>query len=297
MYSGPNLNQKLSSSFLQLRFDKFLLTFDLKKAFNMLALQDIDQAKLLFFWYKNVGKDNSLVAYKNVRLPFGLRCSPFLLMYSLYYILVLQHTENEELDCLKTLLYSLIYMDNGAITSDNANYLTWAYEQLPGIFSSYKFNVQQIVTNDLNLQMQIDEDFVEDTACLNKLFGLTWDRISDEIFTNPINLNPTAKTKREVLQTIAAQFDLFGFNMPLFNRCRLYMHKLQCQKHLGWDKVLTDEQQREWKNIARQCNSAPALKLDRSMGSRSSKYNIVVFTDASRYICGCITQDIETTQV
>ena len=46
MYSGPNLNQKLSSSFLQLRFDKFLLTFDLKKAFNMLALQDIDQAKL-----------------------------------------------------------------------------------------------------------------------------------------------------------------------------------------------------------------------------------------------------------
>ena len=77
------------------------------------------------------------------------------------------------------------------------------------------------------------------------------------------------------------------------------MHKLQCQKHLGWDKVLTDEQQREWKNIARQCNSAPALKLDRSMGSRSSKYNIVVFTDVSRDICGCITylQEVESSSL
>ena len=92
MYAGPNLNQKLSSAFLNLRFDDKLLIFDLKKAFNMLSLKEIDQARLLFFWFNNVDAgDYSLVAYKNVRLTFGLRCSPFLLMISLYYILVLMY--------------------------------------------------------------------------------------------------------------------------------------------------------------------------------------------------------------
>ena len=49
MFSGPCLNQKLSSALLQLRFDKNLLTYDLKKAFNQLMLSDVDQSKLLFF--------------------------------------------------------------------------------------------------------------------------------------------------------------------------------------------------------------------------------------------------------
>ena len=289
MYSGPNLNQKLSSSFLQLRFDKYLLTFDLKKAFNMLSLQEIDQAKLLFFWFRNIGKnDFSLVAYKNVRLPFGLKCSPFLLMYSLYYFLVLQACEDEKLNNLKSLIYSLIYMDNGAVTSNDKEYLTWACDQLTAIFSPYKFEVQQIVTNELNLQMELDQYNTEDTPCVNKLFGLKWDRVSDEIFTNPINLNARAKTKRQILQTIASQFDLFGFNMPLFNRCRLFLHKLQCTKALGWDEILSGEQQREWNNIVRQVNNAPPLRMERSVGSRHGTFNIVVFTDASRDFCGAV---------
>ena len=290
MYSGPNLNQKLSSSFLQLRFDKFLLVFDLKKAFNMLALSDIDQARLLFFWFKNVNKgDFSLVAYKNVRLSFGLRCSPFLLMYALYHILVSQHTGDRMLKELKVLIYSLIYMDNGAITANDPEYLRWSFEQLPDIFQPYKFELQQLVTNNLDLQGTIDQNLDKDTPCQGKLFGLTWDRISDHIFTRPIQLDSLAKTKREVLRTIASQFDIFGFNMPLFNRCRLFMHNLQCQKNLSWDKVLSPSQQNEWRNIVRQCNNAPPLKVDRSLGSRESTYDIVVFTDASRDIYGCIT--------
>ncbi|XP_068200621.1 uncharacterized protein [Palaemon carinicauda] len=65
---------------------------------------------------------------------------------------------------------------------------------------------------------RIDKDMKFETPIENKLFGLTWNRISDEIFTKPINLNADASTKREVLTTIAAQFDIFGFNLPLMNR-------------------------------------------------------------------------------
>ena len=297
MFSGPTLNQKLSSSFLHLRFDRKILLFDLKKAFNQLSLSENDQSKLLFFWYKNaVQGDFSLVAFKNVRLSFGLRCSPFLLMMALYYILVLQPSEDSRLSELKKTVYSLIYMDNGAITAESLEELYWSYKQLPDIFKPYKFDIQQLVTNEITLQEEIDKDTGNSTPLTNKLFGLTWDRNTDEIFTRPICLNSDAKTKRSILQTIASQFDIFGFNMPLFNRCRLFMHKLQCQKNLGWDQVLAPELQREWQNICKQTNRAPPIKVSRYIGPRDGTYNIIGFSDASREIYGCVIylQHIET---
>ena len=300
MFSGATLNQKLSSSFMHIRFDRMLMVFDLKKAFNMLALDDNDQSKLIFFWYKNIKKrDFSLVAYRNVRLSFGLRCSPFLLMISLYYMLVIQHTGNDELDNLKKLIYALIYMDNGAVSFNDVDKLRWAYQQLDSIFEPYKFSIQQLVTNDSALQMEIDQSYNCSTPSLNKLFGLTWDRVTDEISTKAIKLDPDAKTKRTVLQSIASQFDIFGFNLPLFNRCRLYMHKLQCQQKLGWDQILSEDQQKEWKNISRQCNNSPVVKVSRFVGPRDGSFNILVFSDASREIYGCVLylQHLETGKI
>ena len=85
IHSGPCLNAKLSSSLIYLKFGKSLLIFDLQKAFNQLVLSDKDSAKLLTLWYKDVtNSDFSLICYKNVRLPFGFRCSPTLLMLALY---------------------------------------------------------------------------------------------------------------------------------------------------------------------------------------------------------------------
>ena len=300
MFAGPTLNQKLSSAFLHIRFDLKLLTFDLKKAFNMLALSEEDSSKLLFYWYKNVDKgDFSLVAYRNTRLSFGLRCSPFLLMISLYYLLVLQKTGNSRLDALKELIYALIYMDNGGISSNDSRELYWAFQQLNEIFEPFKFSVQQLITNDVDLQKHIDKDLEVETPIVNKLFGLSWNRITDEIFTRAIHLNSDASTKRTILQTIASQFDIFGLNLPLFNRCRLFMHKLQCQNKLGWDQPLTAEQLREWRNISKQCNHSPVIKVPRFIGRREGSYNILTFSDASRDLYGCVVyiQDIETGQI
>ena len=300
MFAGPTLNHKLSSAFIHNRFDLKLLTFDLVKAFNMLALNEVDQSKLLFFWYKDVSKgDFSLVAYKNTRLSFGLRCSPFLLMISLYFILVMQKTDNSKLDDLKGLIYSLIYMDNGGISSNDSRELYWAFRQLNDIFEPFKFRVQQLITNDVDLQKHIDKDCETETPVINKLFGLAWNRVTDEISTRAIQLNPVANTKRTILQTIAAQFDIFGFNLPLFNRCRLFMHRLQCQRNLGWDQPLTAEQLREWKNISNQLNNSPVIKIPRFIGNREGSYNLITFSDASKDIYGCVVyiQNIETGQI
>ena len=289
MFSGPTLNQKLSSALIHLRFDEKLITYDLKKAFNMLSLKEGDQARLLFYWYRNVHKgDFSLVAYRNVRLSFGLRCSPFLLMIALYYILVLQVDENEDITELKKLMYALLYMDNGAISTNSSDTLLWAYTKLPEIFLPYKFEVQQMVTNDIMLQRKIDEDNQVETPTECKLLGLTWDRVNDLLYTQPINLDGEANTKRSILKTIASHFDVYGFNLPILNRCRLFMHRLQCCKELKWDKVLNQDLLREWRNICRQANSSIPIKVARCVGRRESSYKLIAFTDASRNLYGTV---------
>ncbi|XP_064110021.1 uncharacterized protein LOC135217910 [Macrobrachium nipponense] len=75
MYAGPNLNQKLSSAFLNIRFDEKILIFDLKKAFNMLALSEIDQSRLLFFGFgmsPQVIAPQLLIKMSGFHLDFGV---------------------------------------------------------------------------------------------------------------------------------------------------------------------------------------------------------------------------------
>ena len=47
MFSGPNLNQKISSAMMHLRFDEKLLIYDLQKAFNQICLREEDSNRLL----------------------------------------------------------------------------------------------------------------------------------------------------------------------------------------------------------------------------------------------------------
>jgi hypothetical protein len=178
MHSGPSVNQKLTTSMMMLRFDPKLLCFDLRKAFLQIALGELDQSRLLFLWYANPAKnDFSLVTYKSVRLPFGLGPSPTILMIALFKILVVD-AENDpvKLKNLKQLIYSLIYMDNGAITSETSEELLWAYDQLNDIFNPYCFELQQFISNDKVVSQKFETTESDPDA---ELFGMIWNKDND----------------------------------------------------------------------------------------------------------------------
>ena len=141
MYSGPNLNQKLSTALTLLRFDSEILIFDIKKAYCQIGLNESDQNKMLFLWIKDLNK-KEVVLYRNKRLTFGAKCAPTILIASLYYILIMQ-TENDapRLKILKRLIYALIYVDNGAISMNSEKDIFWAYCQLAEIFAPYQMQL------------------------------------------------------------------------------------------------------------------------------------------------------------
>ena len=284
MHPGPCLNQKLTSSLLLLRFDPKLLIFDLEKAFCMIGLKDDDASKLCFLWYRDVQKgDYTLQAYKNVRLPFGLVCSPTLLMLSLNIILLNPAMEESaDITNLKKLIYALTYMDNCAVTSTSSEYLMWAKSQLGEIFSPYKFTLQQFCSNDQLLQ----EEFSLDQGPVD-LLGLKWDTVSDTLTVKKFELNCHASTKREILKTVASCYDPYNFLGPMLNRARIFLHGLQTNSTLGWDKKLSDADCREWRNICKQWNAAPPISLPRFVGNRDDDYRLITFTDSSNQIYGC----------
>ena len=301
MLSGPCLNQKITTALLHLRFDTKLLCFDIKKAFLNIGLTELDSNKLLFLWYNNVDKnDFSVVGYRSLRWPFGLVCSPCLLLLGLYRILMIDIEEDSrQMRELKRQIYSLMYMDNGSITSNDSQYLKWAFDNLSKIFEPYKFSLQQFVTNDDEIQAEIDQGSNDPISDEVKLLGLSWNRKKDCLSTRSIHLDTKANTKRTILKTIAAHFDVFGFTGPILNRARLFLHTLQCDKSLGWDTKLSEESIKEWKNISSQVNSSPNVQVKRFVGRRDGKFRLIAFTDSSKDIYGTVIfiQDLNNLEV
>ena len=128
---------------------------------------------------------------------------------------------------------------------------------------------------------------------------MSWDRKQDSLSTKPISLNIQAQAKREVLQSIASQYDLFNVNGPLLNRSRLFLHQLQCDKDLGWDQELNANVRRQWRNIAKQANAASVTEIQRVFGSREDTYRLLAFSDSSKQMFGVVIymQNISTGKV
>ena len=159
---------------------------------------------------------------------------------------------------------------------------------MPSIFAPYCFDVQQISTNELTLQGEISADLKESSAESVKLLGLLWNKKDDILCTRPIDLDRNANTSRKVLTSIASQFDIDGFNMPILNRICIFMHLLQCDRTIGWDDVLSPELQRSWKNICAQAKSCPPIEVLRFVGPRDGTYKLLVFSDTSHDLYGSV---------
>ena len=293
MLPGPPLNNKLMTSITQLRFNKLICIFDLRKAFHMLKLAQADQTKLCFLWYKNASAgDFSVRGYMCKRLPYGLRCSPYLLMLSLYYILIHTVSNEDELSDLKKNIYNLFYMDNGAISANSSENLINSFHDLPKIFGPYGFELQQFATNDPKLKSHITEciDSSDDSV---KLLGMNWDTCEDTLSANTINLNSEADTKRKILSSIASNFDIYQMNGPMLNRARLFMHEQQCNPEIGWDTKLDSDSCKTWKNISKQVNNTPTVTIPRFVGKRESEYMLVGCVDASKDLYGVVIYALE----
>ena len=300
-FSGRNLNNSLLDSLLFLRFEKFLYIFDLVSAFLQIRIRESDTKKLLFLWYEDVENGNfNVVGYRFLRLGFGLRFSPNILLCALHFMLSKDASEDSmEIRELKKKLLFLTYMDNISYTSSSPSEVKSAYYESISIFKKYCFDLQKFATNCQDLQSEIDANHGTKTAENIKLFGLMYNRINDDLRTNVIKLNPLARTKRSIVSTVQEQFDLLGINLPFILPAKLFMHGLQSTMQLGWDQDIGDQLSSEWVKICSKVNCHVPVPIDRNMGERDSDYALVVCSDSSKLAMGLVVYlwDLKTDHV
>ena len=300
MLPGPNLNHKIATAVLFHRFDRYMLTFDIQKAFLNIKLYECDQNRLCFLWYRNIElNDYTIVGYKNVRLSFGLRCSPAILMLGLYKILMLEKSGDQKLDEMKRSIYNTIYMDNGSFSCNTEQEIIEAYAMLGKIFPPHKLNLQQHCTNVISCQKTIDGDQGSDTPASVKLFGMLWSRTDDTLTPHKLNLDKTSSTKRQILSSINSIYDIYNVYAPVLLRSKLFLQKILTDNSLKWDTPLPSPLQNEWNNIVRQANNTPQIYIPRCVGERSSTYSLIAFTDASSEAYGTVIyiKDLVTNRV
>ncbi|UYV77957.1 hypothetical protein LAZ67_15003031 [Cordylochernes scorpioides] len=75
---GPNLLERIPEMMIRFRENKFGVTADIRKAFQMVAIEESERNYLRFLWWEKES-DRELIAYRHKRLVFGLNCSPFVL--------------------------------------------------------------------------------------------------------------------------------------------------------------------------------------------------------------------------
>lgn len=289
-FPGMNLNQSLFASLLLLRFDRYLLSFDLRKAFLMIKLRPEDSMKLLFLWFRNVqGGDYEVIALRFLRLGFGLRFSPSVLVSVLYFILMVNVDESDmELCAIAKRFYSLLYMDNISYSSSKVEDIHRAFQGAFEIFNAYGFDLQKFFTNVPSIQGEADELSGEVTAPEVDLFGMVWDRSGDSLHCRRFNLNPEANTKRKILQTLNAQFDPIGMCLPLLNRAKFFLHSLQLDKDVEWDTKIGPDRCSEWARICKQLNAHEDFAIDRNVGDRTGSFCLIGFSDASKDALGIV---------
>ena len=277
---GPNLNQKLEVAITLLRFNKFILVFDLVKAFHQIWLPYLDTLKLNFLWIKDIHNDFSEVAYKMNRLPFGMRFSPGILMVALYIILILHCFTDPYENDIRRMIYNLAYMDNLAYSCNLKSDLISSFYRVQNIFNPYGFSLQQFATNLPELQDHLENGAEEVPE--TKLLGILWLKNKDLLTNKMVKLDTEANTLRSVLSSINSCFDPLALTLPCRNRAKLFLHRLQMDSSISWDSPLGEEHLREWRRICKAYNSNPQPSIPRCIGDYSSVYNLIVFTDASK---------------
>ena len=285
---GPNLNHKIMTAVMHLRFDEYLLTFDLKQAFLNIKLREEDQNRLMFLWVKEFdGVNFKLIAYRNKRLSFGLTCSPCILMLAIYKILILDEDRSEEVEEIKKAVYNSIYMDNGAYTGNEPEKLEKAFRILHDVFGKYGFQLQQFATNERTLKTKLAEAEGENLEEI-KLFGMRWNTSEDKIGPYKLKLDIEANTKKDILSTLNSIYDIYNIYAPFLLKAKLFLQRLSCDKSIKWKTVLNEELSKEWNKIAKKWNSIPTVDIERKIGKRNGQYELYAFTDASRNAIGVI---------
>ncbi|XP_037048786.1 uncharacterized protein LOC119083230 [Bradysia coprophila] len=282
---GPNLIELIPDVMLQFRDGLIGVISDIRKAFQMICVQDEDQTFLLFLWWEDESC-TKLKVFKHKRVVFGLTCSPFILGA------VIEHHLNKVWPRDKEIAEKLkksLYVDN-SVTSVHS------MEE----YEHFKRNSIEILAK-ANMELRqwehtepgSTEEETENQDHFSAVLGMRWNKKKDTLSCASVPEIPEKLSKRSLLATINKVFDPMGILAPAMIYPKL-MIQTTWKKKIGWDDEIPYEMREDFQKWANDLTYLQKIEIPRNMRgnfylNEGSTEQLHVFCDGSQVAYAAVT--------
>ena len=256
--SGENLLHRLVSVFLRFRVHPIACQADIKAAFHQIAVREEDRAYLQFLW------QGKTLQFR--RVPFGLTCSPFMLLRSIETHLQRYEITHSTL-CKK--IAAGLYMDDIAVGFNTREEATEQMAVVNGMFQEAGMETHKVRMTGVPSENA-------------KILGLEWNTELDSLAVD-IPQVESPKTKSQLLSVISRPFDPFGMLSPWVIQGKILFQQTWLETCCPtWDSDLPPEIERQAQIWWEQAREFPEVTIPRALGKLCDDTNFHVFCDASR---------------
>ena len=278
LIEGPNYLPQLPALLIKFRYYQSVALLDISKLYSRIRLPVEDAEYQRFFWANEKMRPNDthakLKAYRQTRLIFGSRSSPFQAQWVLK-----KHAETHDNFYLK----NFTYLDDIFVGDHEAKKVEKELKNLIQILEEGDFPAQKIVANNPQILNSLEEDQKGPTDS-HKIYGQKWDLTNDQLTLNLKKEIPVIEktfTKRECLSQIMKLYDLIGIVQPYHLKAKLIFQK-SCELKLGWDEELPDPLQQNFQNWIKQLDLLEKITIKRCFLPTGGKIcYLASFSDSS----------------
>ena len=288
LLEGPNLLPQLQTLILQFRYYQKVCLLDISKLYSRIRVSAEDAENQRFFWTDEkmapYQEKANLKAYRQSRLIFGSRSSPYQAQYVLK-----KHSEMFDNFHLK----HFAYLDDIFIGNTTVEQVRKDLHQLIWVLKQGDFPSQKIVSNDLNILNGLDESVLgpkEITKIYGQIWNLNRDQLTLKVLKNHTSLSSDKIfTKRECLAHMMSLYDLSGFVQPYHLKAKLIFQK-SCQAKLEWDDKLPHPLQEEFQKWISEIPLLEKITINRCFLPPGGKLCFIAsFSDSSNVGLGINT--------
>ena len=251
---GPNILQELFAILLHFRLNTVAVVGDINQAFLQLQLDTKDRDVTKFFWYRvtrdvegNYNTTDEVICYRFTWLPFGLTCSPFLLLAS---VRELATIHKDSFPTAAALVDRSTFMDDFVAGAEDDIGVITIYYQLTALMHKFSFPMGKWASNSELLRNIWKVGGVEFKS-VTQVLGVNWDTTRDTLFTDHRDVIDKAhegfSTKRQLLQASSRFYDPMGLMSPVLITGKLIFQDSWC-RGMGWGQLLPDDLGTCWHN-------------------------------------------------
>ena len=265
--------------------------------FHQVHVSPKDCDAFRFFWWPGNDLDSVPAEYQMLVHLFGATSSPSCSNFAL------QHTaDDNQAEFSQEAVDNItrnVYADDCLKSVRSAPEAIPLVEELRELLSKGGFPLSKWISNSRKVIESVPaseravlvKDPLLDQLPTERALGVRWDVETDK-FGFKISLKDKPITRRGILFIVSSVYDPLGF-MALFNLPAKRLLQDLCQKSLGWDNLVSNEDLACWQNWLSDLSKLETLRMERCLKPDSfreiTSSQIHHFSDACQFAYGAVS--------